>query len=324
MITAGTKIDEVRVDGSLCALRDDLEKFAEWGMEAVEIPVHGLDAVRNGVLDRRRLKSILEILRDFDFRYSVHAPNPLNLMDEEDLEKHISVFRASLEFAGEIGARVLVYHAGRFIPEETFCLPVLPRRDLKREKRLLDQERTALRNLADEFPEMFIGVENARPYRYHSPYCYGEKIGLLRNQVRSVCRPNVKITLDTGHLYMSSRFYGFDPVAAAGSVKEHIVHSHVHDNFGGAIYYNQKIQTHQIPLGQGDSHMPVGWGSAPLSAIFSAYLENYSGLIIMELRSRYFERIKESKENLIQILNALSTAPGVRPEAAFGSALSAA
>ncbi len=166
-------------------------------------------------------------------------------------------------------------------------------------------------------------MENARPYLYHSPYCYGEKIGLLRNQVRSVCRPNVKITLDTGHLYMSSRFYGFDGVEAARCVKGCIVHTHVHDNFGGAIYYNQKIQTHQIPLGKGDSHMPVGWGSAPLSSILSTYLASYSGLMIMELRRRYFGSIEESKENLVQILNSLSPAPDVHTEAAFGSALPA-
>jgi sugar phosphate isomerase/epimerase len=319
LIAIGTKIDEIRIDGNLASFRNDLERFAALGMEAVEIPVHGVDAIKNGVLDRRRLQSVLGILREFDFRYSVHSPNPLNLMDEENLAKHYSVFQASLEFTGEIGSGVLVYHAGRFIPEETFCLPLVPNREPERENRLLQQEKEALQKLAGEFPEVVIAVENARPYLYHSPYCYGERIDLLRDLVKDVNRPNVQITLDTGHLFMSSRFFDFDPVEATRSVKEMIVHTHVHDNFGGAIYYNEKIQTHQIPMGRGDAHMSVGWGSVPFSSILSTYLNSYSGLIIMELRSRYFGNLNESKTNLVQLLNSLSPASGNRPEAAFGS-----
>ena len=315
MIAIGSKIDEVRIDGSLQAFQRDLEAFASLGLEAVEIPVHGLDAIKNGNLDRGRMRKVLEILRAYDFRYSVHSPNPLNLMDEEDFRKHYSVFQASLEFAGEIGSRVLVYHAGRFIPEEAFCLPLVHPRDREREKRLLDQEREALRELSEEFPEVVIAVENARPYLFHSPYCYGEKMDLLQEQIRKVNRPNVQITLDTGHLFMSSRFYHFDPVEEVKSVKDLIAHTHVHDNFGGAIYYNQKIQTHQIPLGKGDSHMPVGWGAVPFSSLLSTYLPSYSGLMIMELRSRYFGNLKESQANLIQLTDLLTRPPGLRPGA---------
>jgi sugar phosphate isomerase/epimerase len=319
LITIGTKIDEIRIDGNLNSFRNDLEKFASLNLEAVEIPVHGVDAIKNGVLDPRRVQSVLGILREFDFQYSVHSPNPLNLMDEENFPKHYSVFQASLEFTGEIGARVLVYHAGRFNPEEAFCLPLIPRRDAEREKRLLEQEKEALRKLADEFPGVVIAVENARPYLYHSPYGYGERIDRLQAQVVDVNRPNVQITLDTGHLFMASSFYSFDPVQAARSVKGLIAHVHAHDNFGGAIYYNQKIQTHQIPLGKGDSHMPVGWGAVPFSSILSTFLPSYSGLIIMELRSRYFGSLRESRNILAQLLDSLAPASAARPEAAFGS-----
>jgi sugar phosphate isomerase/epimerase len=258
LITIGTKIDEIRIDGNLQTFRSDLEKFAALKLGAVEIPVHGLDAIKNGMLDRRKVGNILAILRDFDFRYSVHSPNPLNLMEEGSFAKHYSVFQASLEFTAEIGARVLVYHAGRFLPEETFCLPLIPQRDPDRERRLLEQEKEALQKLTEKFPELVITVENARPYLYHSPYCYGERIDFLRDQIRAVNRPNVQITLDIGHMFMSSRFYAFDPVEAVRSVRDLIAHTHVHDNFGDAIYYSQKIQTHQIPLGKGDLHMP--WG----------------------------------------------------------------
>ena len=133
MFLVGCKIDEIRTDGDLNAFRRGLEKYAELGMKAVEVPVHGLDAIRQGVLVRKRVHEIFGILQDFDFTYSVHSPNPLNLMDCSDPDLHYSVFQSSLEFAGRIGAKILVYHAGRFIPEETFGTPLIPERDKEKE-----------------------------------------------------------------------------------------------------------------------------------------------------------------------------------------------
>ena len=183
MFKTGSKIDEVRIDGSLDAFREDLNYYRELNVKAVELPVHGLDAIKNGRLDRRRTERVKEILSDFDFEYSVHAPNPLNLMDRDNPELHLSVFRASLEFACEAGSRILVYHAGRFIPEETFPINGNRRLSSDEERRLLDIEAKALRNLSEEYPGIIICLENARPYLFHSPYCYAERIDALKKQV---------------------------------------------------------------------------------------------------------------------------------------------
>jgi len=165
----GSRIDEVRIDGSLDAFREDLNYYGELNIKAVELPVHGLDVIKNGRLDRRRAERVKEILKGFDFEYSVHASNPLNLMDRDNPELHLSVFRASLEFACEAGSRILVYHSGRFIPEETFPTNGNRRLSPDDEKKLLDIEANALRNLSEEYPEVIICLENARPYLFHSP-----------------------------------------------------------------------------------------------------------------------------------------------------------
>jgi sugar phosphate isomerase/epimerase len=319
MFLVGCKIDEIRTDGDLNAFRRDLEKYAKLGMKAVELPVHGLDAIREGVLDRRRVQEILGILQDFDFAYSVHSPNPLNLMDCSNPDLHYSVFQCSLEFAGQIGAKILVYHAGRFIPEETFGIPLIPERDKVKERQFLEKEAEALLRLSEEFPGVVIGVENARPYLFHSPYCYGERLSSLKEQVERVNRPNVRITLDIGHMHMASRFYGFNSREAVKSIKDLIAHTHIHDNFGGAIYHNEKIQTHQIPFGRGDSHMPVGWAAIPFQAILSAYISSYSGMLIMELRNRYFNQLKESKANLMDLLKSLRAESALFSQAALAS-----
>jgi predicted lipase len=51
--------------------------------------------------------------------------------------------------------------------------------------------------------------------------------------------------------------------------------------------------------------MPVGWGEIPIGAILETFVVSYEGLMITELRSRYFEHTKESIDNLKTILRNL-------------------
>ncbi len=308
MVIIGTKIDEVRVDGQLNRLAADLKHFAALGLEAVELPVHGLDAIKNGRLDQRRLREILAILRDFDFIYSVHAPNPLNLMAGQDLDKQVAVFAASLEFAAAVGARTVVYHSGRFIPEETFPFHQGGPPPEDQQHRLLEQECRLLQQLADRFPGIIIGLENARPYLHHSPYCYAEQPEPLLAQVKAVNRANVRITLDVGHLALAATHYRFALIPAVLQLAPQVGHCHIHDNFGLPVYHHEKQQTHQLPFGRGDSHLPVGWGALPLKEILARLLPSYRGLLIMELRSRYFAYISESLANLRSLLWSLTAA----------------
>jgi len=51
--------------------------------------------------------------------------------------------------------------------------------------------------------------------------------------------------------------------------------------------------------------MPVGWGAIPFADLFPEFIRNYDGLLILELRSRYFEHTGESYRNLKAILAGL-------------------
>ncbi|MBN2419389.1 MAG: sugar phosphate isomerase/epimerase [Deltaproteobacteria bacterium] len=302
MYEIGSQINEVRTDGNLDILKQDLDYFQDIGLCAVEIPPHGLDVIKNGRLDKKRLKAVKEILSDHDFLYTVHAPNPLNLMDRDRPEIHLKVFHASLVFAQEIGANIVVYHAGRYIPEEAFYANFECNRLIRTKEELLDFEAGLLAQLADEYPQVTICIENARPYRHHSPYCYGEDLKELTTQVVRIHRPNVRITLDCGHLFMAARYFCYDLIIAVKEAAPWISHCHVHDNFGDACFYNEKQQTHQISFGKGDSHMPVGWGDIPFKDILAAMRQHYKGCFIMELRTRYFKDTGESKKNIATLV----------------------
>lgn len=307
MLSIGSNINEVRVDGSLKALRRDLKSFLSFGLTAAEITVHGLDAIKCGHLDRKKTAEARSILNDFPFSYSVHCPNPLNLMDRHNIELHCGVLTASLEFSSEIGADVLVYHPGRYLVEEEFAVSGPIEIDESESERLLQEEARILQEAADRFPDVIIAMENARPYLHHSPYCYAERPQALKAQVERINRKNVRITLDFGHLQMSSRFYNLDPVAEVRAIAPLIGHCHVHDNFGHPVYHTEKLQTHQIPFGKGDSHMPVGWGAIPFREIFAEFINSYDGMLICELRGRYFDNTRESAQNLTTILHKLGS-----------------
>jgi sugar phosphate isomerase/epimerase len=300
----GASIDPVRIDGSLDRLEKDLQAFEKIGIQAVELPVHGLDAILNGRLHTARTRQVMSLLSDFDFVYSIHSPNPVNLMDQKDTALHKAVLEASLEFARQIHAHVVVVHSGRFIPEEDFS--VTPARSLTalEQLRMLEAEAQLLQDLAGEYPDRMIALENARPYLSQSPYTYAECIGPLKEQILRVNRDNVNINLDFGHLFMASRFYAFDPLTAVRQIKDHVVHTHVHDNFGGSVHHWEKQQTHQLPFGRGDSHMPVGYGQIPIQAILDILLPDYDGLLVMELRSRYFSDTRTSLDNLSALVAA--------------------
>ena len=305
MLKIGSNINEVRVDGSLKALQRDLVAFQEFGLTAAEISVHGLDAIKNGRLDHRRTAETKKILSNFPLAYSTHAPNPLNLMDRRCPEMHRDVLLASLEFTAAIGASCMVYHPGRYLPEEEFASrgPLsLPQWE---QQALLDQEAELLQAAAVAFPETIIAMENARPYLHHSPYCYAEIPQVLTDQIRRINRDNVRMNLDFGHLHLSAKFYGLEMLAEIRSAAPFIAHCHVHDNFGHSVYAGEKIQTHQLPFGRGDSHMPVGWGNIPFSSLFAEFIHGYDGLLICELRSRYFEQTGEAAKNLASILQSL-------------------
>lgn len=302
MLKIGSNIIEARVDGSLKAFHQDLTAFQGFGLEAAEIPIHGLDAIRNGRLDRRRTAEIKTILADCPFVCSSHSPNPLNLMDGRCSALQRDVLHASLEFSAELGIQCMVLHPGRYLAEEEFPLrgPLVVTADEQR--RLLDLEVKVLQEAAEAFPEVVIAMENARPYLYHSPYCYAEIPHQLVDQIRAIDRRNVRMTLDFGHLHLAARFYDFDMLAEIKIAAPHIAHCHVHDNFGRSNYCTEKSQTHQIPFGRGDCHMPVGWGTVPFADLLAGFILDYQGLLICELRGRYFAETGEAAANLAVIL----------------------
>lgn len=302
----GINADATRLDNSLVTLARDLEYFAQLGFDYVEIPVHGVGAMVGGRLLPKRLEEVCRLLEQFPFGYTVHAPNPLNLMDRGNVDWHKQALKECLEFAAAIDSEVLVYHSGRYVPEEAFHLRSgRENLDLEVKDQMRRQEREALLELAQVAEQLgvTIAVENARPYLDGSPYCYAEYLSSLVEQVEAIDHPFVGITLDVGHAYLAARYYGFDFLEAVAKAAPYVRHLHLHDNFGWISGSLEKKQTELMATGRGDLHLPIGWGEIPVADVL-ALLKNFCGVVVHEIRPRYWEWAKVALEQGRQLVAA--------------------
>jgi sugar phosphate isomerase/epimerase len=306
--------DVGRLGGSLERLVEDLTYFQQCGFDGVEIAVDGLDAVIGGKLEQSQVDRIRAITDQFDFVYTVHAPGRMNLAfpvqgpgDAPDLAQEKAVFAACLDFCAAIGARVMVYHSGLIaLYEFAFGLGPLP------DGETLDAGRVReVSALGEILPlaagrGVIVAMENRDPHPWEiaallrsgrSPdhlltYHSGLSIPHLVRQVTEVNHPNLGLTLDLGHLFVAANFCGFDYLEAIRQAAPHVRHIHGHDNFGrlGTVFDDLH---ERIPYGDGDLHLPTGWGTIPhLTSL--AQLTGYEGLYVLEIRPRFREHFADA------------------------------
>jgi sugar phosphate isomerase/epimerase len=287
--------DAGMLDGNMETLRRELDYYHKIGFNHIELSPHGVGVIFNGRLVPERMGELYGILSMFPFRYTVHSPNTMNLMNLHELEMERNLFLASIEFTRSVKADNLIYHCGRYISEEDFLNPhhINPTPSEKNhmwetEKRLLQEMATAAKHNG-----VSICLENAPPYLNRSPYCYAERLDQLKKMVVEVDRENVGICLDAGHAYLASRFYSFDYLAAVASVAPYVKHIHLHDNYGRASTFYEKKQLEMTAVGRGDMHMPIGWGEVPVTGTLSI-LKHYQGVITLVMQPRYRPYYKET------------------------------
>lgn len=278
-------------NGDLNLFESSLAFFESIGFTHIEIPPHGLDVIIGGRINRGRLERIKKITQKFNLKYTVHAPDFLNLMDPVNPELHRLVFNASLEFTSEIGGKLLVYHAGRVPVEYTKSESLI--------EELKAIERESLKefsNLASK-SDILIGIENSNvdsDIAFGKTYTYGTFIDKLVDQVSKIARPNVGITLDFGHAKVSSTYFGFDYFSSIELAFPYINSLHVYDSFGRPNDIDRNLPyMFQVIYGLNDLHLPLGWGELPLEKIFSN-LKISQAFMTLEINPRYKDEYVES------------------------------
>ncbi len=239
------------------------------GYDAVEISMDGTGMVFGGRLHSRMLSEALDEFGRHDFVYSVHCPSSLDLRDRSNRDIQLALARATLEFCRKVEARMLVVHFEQQSPRP------------EDEAAFAD----AIRRLSDEADGVVIGIENIEV----------ERIEPVIECVRRAGRDNVVMTLDIGHAYLAAAQFRFDFTDAIRATLPYVRHVHMNDNFGrynplrlqDFTLYKTQTPADTFPLGKGDLHLPVGWGSIPLEQVFGM-LRGFRGTVIHEYRYNLF------------------------------------
>jgi sugar phosphate isomerase/epimerase len=303
----GLNIDTQWIGGDLERLTDMLSRVAAMGYDAAELTPHSVDAIRHGQLDRRRVARVRNLTASFSLRYTVHAPNRLNVAHHEDMTLQIEVFKACLDFCAEVEADVLVYHSGQIgLERAAWGLAALP--SSKELARYWATETDNLAELAGYAARrgVTIAVENRDPHLWEiatlaragypaaelPTFHGGMRLDRLCAQVAEIGAPNVGLTLDVGHAHLAAPFWPKDLLTSVVEAAPYVRHVHWHDNFGRLDGLSE-AQHDRLPNGEGDLHLPPGWGSIPLQAV-QGCLEGYTGWLTMEIRPRYRDHYEEA------------------------------
>jgi len=116
-----------------------------------------------------------------------------------------------------------------------------------------------------------------------------------------VNHPNLGLTLDVGHLFLAAHQVGFDYLQAIRQAAPYVRHLHASDNWGrlgGPI----DSLNHRVPFGEGDVHLPPGWGAIPHAKALKQ-LPDYEGFLILEIRPRFYEHLAEALDTTRQIVH---------------------
>lgn len=272
--------------GDPATLDDVLRRVADAGFTHAEIDAGLWDVILAGRLEGRALgawSSVLERHRDH-LQYTIHAPVGLNLFDTTNRDLHIRLLKSTVELAAAIGAETIAYHPGTRLPPPVGADEAMTD--------LMAHEREVLRWIADE-----VGTWNGRvgieTWFSHGDvgYSYAVWPDQLRAQVDAIAHPAVGVCLDFGHLFLAARWFGFEFLDGVASLAPVVNHFHLQDLFGVLA------DSESAELGQGDLHLPPGWGSIPFDSVFTHVAFPRSPVLMIELvrgrKIRYLNYLPE-------------------------------
>ena len=265
--------------GDLSRLDAALGKLAGIGADAAELSLYGEDLIAGGRLLPDRVHRLEQICRRHDLHYTVHGQIVSNFMDERHLDLQKAVVRSMLELCDQVGATVLVHHAGQ-----------APMADQAGRDRLDDLERQALAELADTARGygVRLAFENIFAMGDHE---YRQTPAEVAETVRAVDHPNLCTLIDFSHAYIECTRRGLDWRGQIRSMASATGHLHVHDSFGRPYSMTKFYEPSEaVALGIGDLHLPLGWGDIPWEEIFAELRFQPGTTMILELNADRYER----------------------------------
>ncbi|MDO6966385.1 TIM barrel protein [Rhizobium alvei] len=291
----GTGFNAASADGEIASLEADLRALADIGCDTVELGITTVDLISGGRIIEERASRLVPMLKQFDFRYTVHGLVSSNFMDPVTQRYQIDAAKALVEICDRIDARILVQHGGCLRADQIFDRAETDAR-----------EREALVELGD-FARPYgvrIALENIFTTE---PGQYRQTPAEVAETVKAVNHPNIVALIDFSHAYIESTYRGLDFLEQLRAMAPVAGHLHVHDSFGRPQgFYRGFHPQENTAMGVGDLHMPLGWGDIAWEEIFAELTFLPETVLMMEIGARYRSEQPASLERarrLIEINN---------------------
>lgn len=256
----GANLSGVR--GDLDTVRTQMNGLIALGADVVECYASDLGVVADARLIPGRVAELREICAERPLAVTLHAPIPIDFMDRGNIGLHRAAARVSVDLAAEIGARIIVVHAGRASPEAWNADA----------EGLLSFEREELSALGDIALDagVQIALENISP----NPAViaghltsYSLDPAALARQLALLDHPGVTGCLDYSHANQGAGLLGLDPIAGARAMAPVTGHIHISEASGRPSIPAVTAQSDWLFFGIGDMHAPLGTGCMDFDAL---------------------------------------------------------
>ena len=280
-------------NGDISELSDQIRRLKEVGVDSLEVSIYETDVICGKKINLPELKILKDTLLGQDISYTVHGELSVNLMDQENFDSHKEVLKRNIEVSSEIQATHLITHFGQ-TTNKVYENQNIYESYLKKQQDCY----TELGDYAKQY-KVTLAIENLFPFTIDNYAPLPNEIALQLNKIN---HPNVKCCLDISHAYINCTYrnaHFIDEIKKMAPLSEHI---HMHDSFGLIERIWAYVPAEYTSYGQGDLHLPLGWGDIPFEKIFKEIQFPDRLNLNFELPERYIkyfiENIKEAKRLL--------------------------
>ncbi len=283
-------------NGDISALTNQINMCKEAGVDSLEISIFETDVICGKKINQPELKILKDTLLNQNMDYTVHGELSVNLLDIEHFDIHKEILKRNIEVSGEIKATHLVTHFGQ-TTNNVYENKDLYTSHLSRQKECY----TEMGEYAKSY-NVTLAIENLFPFTLNH---YAPLPSEIAKQINEINHPNVKCCLDISHAYINCNYrnaHFINEIKMMGPISEHI---HMHDSFGIIERIWTYIDAENTSYGQGDLHLPLGWGDIPFDKIFDEvqFPENIN--LNFELPIRYEKYFIENIVKARQLLEKL-------------------
>jgi len=265
-------------DGNIEDFEKQIEDLEKIGAESAEIPLYELDVVCGKKIIKDELKLLNKFTHKSNLKFSIHGSMSVNLLDEDYLEEHLQVLEKEIQVCSDLNINILVTHFGH--------TSVATSQNQKKYNDLINIQKQKYFEMAEiaKAHGVKLCIENIFPYtNLHFTALPSE----VSESIREINHPNARTTIDFSHAYINCNLRNKDLIPEIETMIPYTEHLHVHDSFGKFKNMYTYIFAEDITYGQGDIHLPLGWGDIPFDKIFSSGAFNKNIFFNFELSQRY-------------------------------------